>query len=145
MKALYRNRVNKIECGSYTGYYWMSDQQRPELVDGNLPEALSNLDNSYNPFVVEAQLYSEDSGLSYSLKYIDGEYYIFETQVNAADIDSAKKGSTTEIPYKEYYAHRLGGRKLGFLQYWEETEDEFCENMKVLQPAQLAFVGFVNE
>lgn len=32
--------------------------------------------------------------------------------------------------------------RLVFKQYWKEIEDEFCENMKILCPAEFVFVGF---
>jgi CRISPR type III-associated protein (TIGR04423 family) len=33
-------------------------------------------------------------------------------------------------------------QKMKFRQYWRPVEDDLCEGMKVLQPAELVFVGF---
>ena len=39
-------------------------------------------------------------------------------------------------------AHRMKDVKsLNFRQYWREQEDELCDGKKVLQPAELVFVG----
>ena len=90
-----------------------------------------------NPFIVEAQLYDANTMLSYSIKYVDGEYWILEHQVASTDFNR------TDVEIKDFYAHRIKGHKrLQFLQYWIEDKDPLCENMQVLQPAELVFVGF---
>jgi CRISPR type III-associated protein (TIGR04423 family) len=136
MEKLSMNRVDNIKQGNYEGYIWKSNEKKPEIVNGAFTE---NLDPSKNPFVVEAQLYDYDSMLSYNIKYVDGEYWIMEHQVVSLDFNRK------DVEIKVFYAHSIDGHKnLQFLQYWKEDEDELCEGMKVLQPAELVFVGFNN-
>lgn len=124
------NKVDKIKPGDYTGYFWKSDSPKPEIVNGSFDQ---DLNPNKNPFIIEAQLYDHNTMLSYSIKYIDGEYLIMEHQVNSLDFNNKDV----------FYAHRMKGHKrLQFLQYWQEVEDDLCEGMKVLQPAELVFVGF---
>jgi CRISPR type III-associated protein (TIGR04423 family) len=41
------------------------------------------------------------------------------------------------------YTHRMENvQKMKFRQYWRPVEDDLCEGMTVLQPAELVFVGF---
>jgi CRISPR type III-associated protein (TIGR04423 family) len=41
-----------------------------------------------------------------------------------------------------FFSHRMADRKLYFKQFWQPVNDEQCEGMQVLQPAELVFVGF---
>lgn len=128
------NKVDKIKPGDYTGYFWESDSKEPEIVNGSFDQ---DLNPNKNPFIIEAQLYDRNTMLSYSIKYIDGEYLIMEHQVAPLDFNNK------DIEIKDFYAHRMKDyKRLQFLQYWQEVEDDLCEGMKVLQPVELVFVGF---
>ncbi|MBR5373087.1 MAG: TIGR04423 family type III CRISPR-associated protein [Paludibacteraceae bacterium] len=130
------NRVSNIKPGNYVGYFWKSDAKDPQIVKGAFTE---DLNPSKNPFIVEAQLYDHDTMLSYSIKYVDGEYMILEHQVLSTDFNRL------DVEIKDFYAHRIDGhKKLQFLQYWKENEngDSLCEDMQVLRPAEFVFVGF---
>ena len=56
------NNISKIEEGIYQGYYWMSDQTSPHLIDEKKSFSLE-LDNTVNPFVIEAHLYNEKENI----------------------------------------------------------------------------------
>ena len=128
------NRVSNIKPGNYVGYFWKSDEKKPQQVNGNFTE---DMNPSKNPFIVEAQLYDHDTMLSYSIKYVDGEYLILEHQVLSTDFNRL------DVEIKDFYAHRIDGhKKLQFLQYWKENGDSLCADMPVLQPVELVFVGF---
>ena len=128
------NKVDKIKSGNYIGYFWKSDAKEPEFLNGTFDK---DLDPSKNPFIIEAQLYDANAMLSYCIKYVDGEYLIFEHQVESTDFNQL------DVEIKDFYAHRMKEHnRLQFLQYWKEVEDDLCENMKVLQPSELVFVGF---
>ena len=44
---------------------------------------------------------------------------------------------------KEFLPNRIKGiEKLCFLEYWKPQKDNLCEDMEVLQPAELVFIGF---
>lgn len=116
----------------------MSDATKPKVLLGDeygpLPSATEN------PFVIEAQLYDPASHMSYGIKYVDGKYIV--TPVDLSE-EALKKCVLEE---KTFLPHRMQGIfALRFYQLWREEEDELCDNMKVLQPKELAFAGFVRK
>lgn len=123
----------KIEKSEYEGYLWYSDNTEPKVYLGNESFELE-LDDNKNPFVIEGQLF--DGKKSYSIKYADGQYY-----VNSFDVKSSDFNSKDE---KEYIpnSRMKDVNKIKFLQRWKTQEDELCEGMEVLQPAELVFIGF---
>lgn len=122
----------------YQGYVWMSDQSQPDVFDCDT-ERLLVLDNNKNPFVIEGQLYNKTSNKTFSIKYVDGEYIVVQYNVTEDDIKNANS----------YFPNRMA-KKLRFSQRWEvmknneckENGDDYCENMPVLEPTGLVFVGF---
>ena len=129
-------RVKEIKKSNYQGYLWYSDKKTPKLLfneewGGFEPDATEN------PFIIEGQLYDKDNLVSYSIKYVDGEYLVNKYQLEKPDFN---KVDIDEVSYK---AHRMGEIKvLKFLQYYREEKDDLCEGMKVLQPAEKVFIGF---
>ncbi len=130
-------KVNSIENnGKYVGYIWKSNEKTPKVFNGDIFD--ESLDNNDNPFIIEGQLYDEERAVSYSIKFVDGEYLINKFEVNSNELG--------EFVMKTFYANRIKGhKKLCFRQYWRSEKDEFCENMEVLQPKELVFVGFKEE
>lgn len=124
--------MKKIEKSKYEGYIWMSNQPAPKVFKNE--ECERELIDGENPFIVEAQLC--DGTYSISVKFIDGEYL-----VNKFDI-SEKPSDKFEYSEQKYIANFDEVAGLQFRQYWREKEDELCNNMKVLQPAEFIFVGF---
>lgn len=130
----------------YEGYLWYSNEKTPRVLNGE-PWSEAELDASKNPFIIEGQLYDKENLISYSIKYVDGQYFckkyeLKETDFNDIDIDkvSFKAHHIDKVSFK---AHRMGkGVVLEFLQYYREVEDELCEGMKVLQSAEKVFIGF---
>ena len=119
----------KIEKSKYQGYLWYSDKKNPQVLNNEVFE-FEIADNT-NPFVIEGQLY--DGQKSISIKYVDGKYIVKTYDLHNLD---------GEIQEQMFYSHRMGDRKLYFKQYWRPMNDEQCEGMQVLQPAELVFVGF---
>lgn len=121
----------------YNGYYWMSDRKEPIVLHEEYFD--QELDPKLNPFVIEAQLF--DGKTSYSLKYVDGQYIVVETDLTAYDLND---GTFTE---QVFLGNRMGNGNvwLKFYQQWVEKEDKLCENMKVLVPGKLIFAGFVGK
>ena len=135
------DRVNQIERGTYEGYIWYSDQQEPEVLEQQNFECI--LDCDKNPYIIEAQLYDCSAKISYSVKYVDGNYWAFR-------FDNVERGASSSVPSSEieecaYCANRMGDRMLVFQQWWREQPDPLCEGMQVLQPAEKIFVGFKKE
>ena len=119
----------KIEKSTYQGYLWYSNAQEPEVY--NNEECELEIDEKTNPFVIEGQLF--DGKVSINIRYVDGEYIV-------------KKYSLSGLEGLEYKQQTFFGNRMDynlvFRQYWREFEDEECEGMKVLRPAELVFVGF---
>ena len=93
----------------YEGYLWYSDQENPKVLDR---QALTLPEEGTNPFVVEGQLYNESEKLSYSIKYVDGQYIVHQFQVKDAPKDTSRMA---------YLSNRMGNRRLLFLRCWEEV------------------------
>ena len=135
-----RISINEIKSFPYEGYLWMSNKEEPTVYEN---ESVTLPKEGDNPFVVEGQLYNKTEGLSYSIKYVDGQYFIQEYVVTEAD----KKNPDNEP--KVYESNRMGGRRLQFLRYWEEIFDD--DNYKdrdnpnglpVLTQTKNVFIGF---
>lgn len=122
----------KIEKSKYEGYLWYSDQTEPEVIY-NYDEFELEINDNANPFIIEGQLF--DGKKSISIRYVDGKYYKQEfIMEELAGVDYTPK---------VFKAHRMGNQaNLYFNQYWRPEPDELCENMDVLQPAELVFIGF---
>ena len=127
----------KIEKSIYDGYIWYSDKSNPEIFQNQDFEF--DADKIGNPFIIEGQLYDEQKKISYSIKFVDGKYICKKYEVESTDFN--KK----DVEIKTFHANRMDNLKLQFLQYWKDENDELCEGMKVLQPAELVFIGFVKE
>lgn len=122
------------EITNCVGYIWWSDKAEPEIIQ-NKPVVLKSEEI---PFIIEGQLFDDKSKISYSIKYVDGQYILKDYIVAEKDYESPNV-------VKEYRSYRMGEKILKFLEYWESQEDELCLGMKVLQPTKVVFVGFKEE
>lgn len=130
--------THEIKLNKAFGYLWMSDMQKPKVLQGEANRT-HTLTDGENPFVVEGMLF--DGETSTSIKYVDGKYIVKETVL--ADLDALNGVKSTEQEYVPSTRMKLAdGKKLLFRQYWRPVTDDLCENMDVLQPAELVFVGF---
>ena len=95
--------VNSIKSGNYEGYIWRSNAQTPKLIVGDFKEDLS----VKNPFIIEGQLYDKAKRVSYSIKFVDGEFeneYPFLLQnLNADSIDKLNEFIKTDALYYSEY------------------------------------------
>jgi CRISPR type III-associated protein (TIGR04423 family) len=121
------------ENTKFDGYLWMSDATDPEIFENQL--FTLKVDKKSNPFIVEGYLFDQGNMVSYSLKYIDGEYFIHKYTL----------GNNKHFTELEFLANRMPEKQhLFFRQYWEAVPDECCEEMEVLKPKANVFVGFKN-
>lgn len=145
--------INNIISGSkkYEGYMWLSNSIEPKVynneeIDLKLAEGI---------FVVEGQLYDTGEKKSYSIKYIDGNYFIKSIDISDPFLalgneeemvfmskDNKGKDTTSVVQRKDYFSNRMGDKWLKFLRYWEPKEDENCEGMPVLVITKNVFIGF---
>lgn len=122
----------------YDGYVWMSDAASPMVLEGDaLPGCFAE---GRNPFVAEALLWDAEARLSYSVRHVGNETLCQRYEVAEADLGG---GEENEVVYA---SHRMGGRGLRFLEYWEPRQcgdRETCpEGMPTLEMTKRVFVGF---
>jgi CRISPR type III-associated protein (TIGR04423 family) len=126
-------KLSEIDLNqNYQGYLWWSNQPKPKVYN---MEPLPGWRESKNPFIIEGQLYDDSNKKSYSIRFTDGEYVVLCFDLN----------SLTGLEYikKEYLSNRLDGvNKIYFEEFWKTINDDLCEGMDVLQPAETVFVGF---
>ena len=131
--------THEIKTAKYIGYLWKSDQQKPEVLQGD-KEFCINLNDDETPFIIEGNLWNKDTLTTISIKFVDGKYIIKTYTLTDEDL----KNSDT-ITQKTFIPHRLEGvHLLKFMQFWKEEKDELCEGMITLVPDKLVFVGFGN-
>lgn len=141
--------MEHIEAAKYVGYLWYSNEKEPKVFDGNEMVPEINLDEKENPFIIEGNLWDRDGRESIMIRYVDGKYIVHSTHVNEEELNGISSSqaygskSPTATTRKDYLAHRIGGVKcLSFLQYWQAEADDMCEEMLVLRPSKLVFIGF---
>lgn len=137
-KSIMKNNRKKLldisTTANYDGYLWWSNAQEPTVFKNeSLPEWPGETDN---PFIVEGNLFDPEDQLSYSIKFVDGEYI-----VNVFDLNEIKDA---DFIFKSYLPNRFPTviNKLCFKEFWKPVPDEFCEDMPVLKPAEVVFIGF---
>ena len=136
------NNINDIDFTlTYEGYLWMSNEQHPEVFH---PESQvdSTLFTKKNPFVVEGYLFNKQTGLSLSIKYIDGQYHIYSNIVKKSDLNSKDVDSVCYLTQRKDIPGRIWAV---FLRYWNEKADSSCLGMNVLEVEKEVFIGFKKE
>jgi len=137
MKINNKININEIKTDvGYEGYLWLSNASEPIVLNStkNLCEILKEImQDDINPFVIEGYLY-DNANNSYSIKYVDGKCQVYQFTID--DNDRAKNKE------KVYYANRMEGKQLRFLDVWEAEKDPQCLGMEVLQPKAQVFIGF---
>lgn len=118
--------IEDIPSGDFQGYYWLSDSSKPEVQnEGEIDKSVFN----NLPFVIEANYYSSDLGISIQIKNIDGIYDV--AQIDVKDLDA-----------KKYIGHDIDSDYL-VVEAWQEEKDDLLENMTTKVPSWVAFKGFV--
>ena len=143
--------------GNFEGYLWKSDKQNPEVYFGEKLLSSYIFDNETNPFIIEGQLFDALTGLSVSIKYVDGEYKIKKYFIEKKDGNlfySVTKDENGDKKHKIicevkdlYYKgnSKLEGYNLHFYELWEENPNSFCCNMNVLEATKVIFAGFFDK
>ena len=127
-----RTPIEQIPEGIYIGYYWLSNAEKPEPVEGKFSAAMLT---QHLPFIVEGNLYDEAKGISISIRHNGDKHIIYE--YNLHYLNGFEKNEVSFI------AHRLSGKgKVKFWELWKEEEDYLCAGMKTLRPFARVFVGF---
>ena len=125
-KRYKRINIEDIPSGDFQGYYWLSDSSKPEVqYEGEIDKSVFN----NLPFVIEANYYSSDLGISIQIKNIDGIYDV--AQIDVKDLDA-----------KKYIGHDIDSDYL-VVEAWQEEKNDLLENMTTKVPSWVAFKGFV--
>lgn len=130
-----KNSIQDLPDLKYDGYYWASGENKPKLINNeniDLNAVLEELEDSL--FIQEAMLWNEERKISIMINYTDKQR-IGQYELSNKELD--RKEDT-----RVYESNRLGGRKLKFLQYWEEEKDKLCDDLPVLKMKAQVFVGF---
>lgn len=132
--------INYLSGKSVEGYIWMSDSAYPICYDGFVLDC--SLFQSVNPFPIEVMLLVKESNESFVARYVDGNYIVvrkhlcdmeYTDDIYWASFNKCITPNGEKIKFE---------KKIRMRQYWKEVLDIYCENMPVLQPAELVFVGF---
>ena len=115
--------------GDFEGYIQMSDEKLNKVFEEkkSLPawETLHKKEN----FILEACFFDGDRSIT--IRNIGNSFVV--TDKNLSDFSNITK--------QEFITN--GYEKIQISQIWEEKEDEFCENFKVLKPTLALFTGFI--
>lgn len=146
--------INEIPMNrKLTGYLWMSNEQEPRVLENCSIEQSNKdrkaspavLESGKNPFIVEAELWDADAHVSYAIHHAGNEIVCQRYEVRGDDIGNPDNRLTVFI------SHRMAGRKLYFLEYWEPKDSIMVagingkaddEVMPSLVMTRRAFVGF---
>lgn len=124
--------IKALPDSPFKGYYWLSNADKPEMVDGIFNSEL--LENGI-PFIVEAALFNKASNISIFIKHNGTTHEIIQYDLN--------KNESYEYTTITLKTHRLADEKSArFIQVWKEEPDALCVNMKTLKPFAQVFAGF---
>ena len=134
--------LSEIPEIEYQGYIWKSDQSEPDILNN---EAYDFSTIKTNPFIIEGYLYSAKENISISIKQIDGEYFI--NKIDLSDLDFSKENFTKHNYLSDPAISKQNKdyKYINFIEFWKAEEDDLCNDMKVLKPDWVAFVGFSKE
>lgn len=119
----------KIESRKYQGYIWYSDQRAPVLLAGDNEWGCEKNEQD-NHFIVEGQLWDEDTRTSISIKYVDGKYLVSTYQLGE------------KYDLVEYVPRNMPGvSRLQFARCWRSVADENCNNFETQVLDRVVFMG----
>ena len=119
----------------YEGYVQMSDSRiKPNHLfktAQTLPK-WEELHNEIN-YIVEMALYEPNSNRSILIRQQNGEWLVMDRVLDGKE------------PIDSYFTLTEDTPKMKIAQIWEEESNEFCLDMRVLEPKYLLFAGFKGE
>ena len=129
------NDLDDIPNIKYQGYYWRSGDSKPVHINNEYPNFGEKSGKSL--FVQEAMLWNEEEKISIMINHTGHQ------QINLYELTVEDLSKSKDVIH--YESIRLDNRKLKFLQYWKEEEDEHCEDFSVLKMKAKIFIGFSNQ
>ena len=146
--------INEIPMDrKLTGYLWMSNEREPRVLEDCSIEQSNTqhganpalFQTGANPFIVEAELWDNANNLSYAIHHTGNEVVCQRYEVKAEDRNNRDNKEAV------FLSHRMDGRGLCFLEYWEPRRDIDVldvngkpddEKMPTLVMTHRVFVGF---
>ena len=146
--------INEIPMDrKLTGYLWMSNEREPRVLEDCSIEQSNTqhganpalFQTGANPFIVEAELWDNANNLSYAIHHTGDEVVCQRYEVKAEDRNNRDNKEAV------FLSHRMDGRGLCFLEYWEPRRDIDVldvngkpddEKMPTLVMTHRAFIGF---
>ena len=146
--------INEIPMDrKLTGYLWMSNEREPRVLEDCSIEQSNTqhganpalIQTGANPFIVEAELWDNANNLSYAIHHTGNEVVCQRYEVKAEDRNNRDNKEAV------FLSHRMDGRGLCFLEYWEPRRDIDVldvngkpddEKMPTLVMTHRAFIGF---
>lgn len=121
----------------YNGYIWLSDESKPQIMDKSSVN-FYKYENT-NPFIQEG--YFTDDEFSYTIKHFDGiGHCVYKTKIDELKNGNEEISSYLADPALTRENEKI--KKLKFITEWIAENDEKCDNMEVLKPGRVAFIGF---
>ncbi|NWH03870.1 TIGR04423 family type III CRISPR-associated protein [Desulfobacter latus] len=125
---------------AYTGYYWLSDADHPVILENRTIQYQPVL----NPFIIEGRLFCDQENTSISIRHIDGQYLIY--QIFWDQVASENEISEDQLSYLAASGLAAAGiKRLKFRRLWQDQKEKNCEDMRVLLPGPVGFIGFEME
>jgi CRISPR type III-associated protein (TIGR04423 family) len=127
LKEWYENLTKK-----YEGYIQMSDSKIESKHLFKTAQTLPKWEDIHNEinYIVEMALYQPDTKNSILVRQQNNGWLVIEKELSGKEeIDT-------------YFTLTENTPKMKIAQIWEEEPNEFCLNLKVLEPKYLLFAGF---
>ena len=121
------------ESGEYVGYIQMSDKRIEDVFvePSTLPE-WETLHRNDIHYILEMALFDPETKRSILVRQHNADFLVLERELEQDEIDNADS----------FYTVTSNTPKMKIVQIWEEEKNEFCLDMKVLEPKYLMFAGF---
>ena len=116
----------------YEGYVQMSDSRIKPNHLFKTPQALPKWEELHNEinYIVEMALYQPDSKRSILIRQQNSVWLVMDRVLDGKE------------PTDSYFTLTENTSKMKIAQIWEEEPNEFCLDMRVLEPKYLLFAGF---
>lgn len=152
--------INEIPTGrKLTGYLWLSNERGPRVLENCSIEQSNKewkdsptvLESGKSPFIVEAELWDADAHVSYAIHHASNEIVCQRYEVKGDDFGNPDNRLSV------FFSHRMAGRKLHFLEYWEpkdsimiagvngKADDEVILSLVMTRRAFVGFTPLYNE
>jgi CRISPR type III-associated protein (TIGR04423 family) len=120
--------------GLFEGYIQMSDEKLNKIFSSK--QTLPSWKSLHNKnFILEACLFDGDRSIT--IRQVNDKFAVIDKKLS--DFSENQKTQESFLAKSNEEEVKL---RVKITQIWEEKEDEYCENFKVLKPTLQLFSGF---